>query len=123
VKTKTFGERLAHAIQESGISQAELARQVGISQQAIQRMCKNGAERSSYVAEIAECLNICPFWLATGVGLTKPWGSLGGDARLVASKYEELPIHGQRQLQEYLEYLRKRFPPEAGNSLSVVDDC
>ncbi len=119
VNRETLGDRLGRVLQERSLSQSELARQVGVRPQAIQYICDKKAKRSSFVAEIAEALNISPFWLATGKGLREPWGALDAGARLVATKYHELPPHGQRQLQEYLDYLRKRFPPEADPHLVI----
>ena len=72
-----MGGRLLLVLQEQRVSQAELARRVGIKQQSIQKLCSNESARTGYVAEIAEALNICPFWLATGEGLKTPLAGPG----------------------------------------------
>ncbi len=120
---ETLGDRLVQVLDEQHVSQAELARRVGVKQQTIQKLCTNRSARSAYVAEIARALNISAYWLATGAHVRQPWGSIGADARLVAAKYEELPPHGQRQLQDHLEYLRKRFPPGSPSYVVIADDC
>lgn len=57
-------ERLALRMRDKGISQAELARRVGISQQAIGKLV-NGASRSSpNIGRIAEVLETTPAYLA-----------------------------------------------------------
>ena len=120
---ETLGDRLSQVLKEQGISQSELARRVGVKQQAIQYLCKNRAKRSAYVAEIAWALDVSVMWLAIGKGLQRPWGALGRDAQMVAKEYEELPVHGQKQLQDYLSYLRKRFPSEEEPSYHRLKDC
>ena len=121
VNTDTLGGRLSQVLHEQGLSQSELARRVGVKPQSIQHLCQKKTKRSAYVAEIAEALNVCPFWLATGIGEKAPWQALDAEARLVATVYDTLPPHAQRQLQEYLRYLRQRFAAPSKNHISLAD--
>ena len=121
---ETLGDRLGRVLKERGMSQSELARQVGVRPQAIQYICNKKAKRSAYVTEIAWILDVSAIWLAIGKGAQRPWGGLGHDARLVASLYDALPPRGQKQLQDHLDYLRKRFPSEDPPLLHFIEkDC
>ncbi len=64
----TLSDRLKLAIEKAGISQAELARQIGVKQQAIQYLCSSKTKKSRFTFQIAEALNISATWLASGVG-------------------------------------------------------
>ncbi|RTL40542.1 MAG: XRE family transcriptional regulator [Burkholderiales bacterium] len=71
----TFRERLEWAMQQKGgISQSELARQVGVKPQSIQHLLdpKKNAQGSSHTAKIAKALGVSPEWLASGAGPREP---------------------------------------------------
>lgn len=57
-------ERLALRMREKGISQAELARRVGISQQAIGKLVNGSSRSSPNIGRIAEELGTTPAYLA-----------------------------------------------------------
>lgn len=57
-------ERLAHRMRDKGISQAELARRVGISQQAIGKLVNGSSRSSPNIGRIAEVLETTPAYLA-----------------------------------------------------------
>ena len=65
----SLGERLKIARLESGITQTELAKCVGVSQAAIAGLELRESKQSGYTSQIAECLNVNVQWLATGTGL------------------------------------------------------
>lgn len=65
---KTFAERLVSAMAESGISQAQLAELVGISQPAIQKMTSGKTAGSRKMVEISRALGVNPDWLSSGNG-------------------------------------------------------
>lgn len=67
-KNETLSERIVLALTQLNISQTELARRIGVSQQAIQHICKNKLNYSKFTFEIASALNINIVWLATGEG-------------------------------------------------------
>lgn len=57
-------ERLATRMRDKGISQAELARRVGISQQAIGKLVNGSSRSSPNIGRIAEELSTTPAYLA-----------------------------------------------------------
>jgi transcriptional regulator with XRE-family HTH domain len=63
----TYAERLKRAMFLAEIGQGELARKIGVTQQTIQYLCKNG-KRSVHTVEISKVLGVSPDWLATGEG-------------------------------------------------------
>lgn len=67
----SLGERLKIARLETGITQSELAKCVGISQAAIAGLELRESKQSGYTSQIAECLKINVQWLATGTGPMK----------------------------------------------------
>lgn len=64
----TLGERVERARKESGKSQSELARQVGISPQAIQSIEAGNVRMTRYLLDIAEILDVRVQWLRRGDG-------------------------------------------------------
>jgi transcriptional regulator with XRE-family HTH domain len=64
----TFAQRLSHAIENKGLSQAEAARRSGISQQSINYIIKNDLPSSKLAPQIAAALDINPEWLTYGKG-------------------------------------------------------
>jgi len=67
-KEETLSERLRFALKTINISKSELARRIGVKQQAIQYLCSSNTKASSFTYKIADALNINPIWLATGRG-------------------------------------------------------
>ncbi len=65
---KHFSERLLHARQHRGLSQAGLARLCGLSQSAISNY-ENGTRRDAReILELARALNVSALWLRKGTG-------------------------------------------------------
>jgi len=64
----TLSGRLSYALRVCNMSQAELARRVGIKQQSVQYLCSNKAEKSKYSDSFAKALEISSTWLLTGRG-------------------------------------------------------
>lgn len=56
-------DRLKDAMQRAGLSQAALARNVGVSPAAIQQIVNGSTKRPRVLSEIAECLKVSPDWL------------------------------------------------------------
>lgn len=73
---KTFADRLKEAMHISGLSQDQLAKLVGVSQPAIQKMVAGRTQGSRKLVEIASALGVRPEWLSSG----------SGDMRLDGSK-------------------------------------
>jgi len=65
---KTFADRIKAAMADSGLSQDQLARLVGISQPAIQKMVAGKTHGSRKLVEIASALKVRPEWLSSGSG-------------------------------------------------------
>lgn len=63
-----FSKRLNQALRQSGVTQSELARRIGIKQQSINQMCSGKTARSRYTMQIADALHVNGHWLATGDG-------------------------------------------------------
>lgn len=64
----TFSERLLAAMTAAGLSQAQLAERVGISQPAIQKMTSGKTSGSRKMVELARALGVRPEWLSSGGG-------------------------------------------------------
>lgn len=65
---RTLSARLVHAINVLGVTQAELARRIGVKPQAIHYLCSSHSKKSSFTYEIADALNINSLWLGSGEG-------------------------------------------------------
>lgn len=64
---ETLGKRIRQMLQERGMTQAELARLVGVKQQTVSYIVADkGAESSRYATRIAEVLGVNPVWLQHG---------------------------------------------------------
>jgi transcriptional regulator with XRE-family HTH domain len=62
-----FADRLRVALDRSGITQAELATAIGMTQQGVGYLCKRG-KGSKHAHQIARVLGVKADWLADGVG-------------------------------------------------------
>jgi transcriptional regulator with XRE-family HTH domain len=90
----TFGERLKYALHLRDVSQAELARVIGVKQQAIYLLCAGKSGGTKHAFSIARYLRIDPEWLILGNG--KPPGIDSADGQ-----DEDDPFgHGLLTLQE-----------------------
>ncbi|MEV5032120.1 helix-turn-helix transcriptional regulator [Sphingobium sp. LMC3-1-1.1] len=58
-----FGSRIRSRLETLGMSQAELARRVGIKQPSINHLIKNGAQGSKHLHQIAQALQTTPAYL------------------------------------------------------------
>lgn len=64
----TLAERLKLARSKAGLSQSKVAEAVGISQPTYQALESGKVQKTSYMMEIANALQVSPNWLATGQG-------------------------------------------------------
>jgi phage repressor protein C with HTH and peptisase S24 domain len=77
----TLSERLKQARLEAGLSQAELAKQLGAGQSTIASI-ENGRNQSSgRLVDIAQLLNVNPAWLASGQEPRRPVPASGSAAQ------------------------------------------
>jgi len=65
---ETLSDRIKIALDRLSITQAELARKIGVKQQVIQYLCSSKTKTSVFTYKIADALQINPIWLATGNG-------------------------------------------------------
>lgn len=65
---KTFSERINAAMSAAGLSQAQLADMVGVSQPAVQKMAAGKTSGSRKMVELARALGVQAEWLSTGSG-------------------------------------------------------
>lgn len=78
-----LSDRVIQARRDAGLSQVELSRRVGVTQQSIQQL-ENGTVKSPrYVLELAEALNVNPTWLRSGKGDKAPPKSMYPRSELV----------------------------------------
>ena len=68
----TLSERLTSLMNEKGISQAELARLIGIKQPSVFKILSGETRNPKNILEIAAALNVDPHWLKTGEGDPDP---------------------------------------------------
>ncbi|MBU2728800.1 LexA family protein [Acidithiobacillus caldus] len=64
---ETFSDRVRKAREHAGLSQAQLAERVGMSQPGIQKL-ERGGSSSKFTAQIASVCGVSGEWLATGKG-------------------------------------------------------
>lgn len=69
---KTIGQRISAVRKSLGITQAELARKVGINQASISELESGKSQRTVHLAKIAGVLNVSPIWLDEGLGEMLP---------------------------------------------------
>lgn len=116
---KNLSTRLMHALHELDISQAELARRIGVSQQAIQRLCKNNAYYSKFTFEIAAALGIEPAWLATGKGYMLPEQD---PQKQMLDRQKKVPILSEKEIIDFLAG-NKKIPDISSNQWVLSDAC
>lgn len=64
----SLAERLHQLLKEQKITEVELGKQVGISQQAINKIVKGETQKPRHLIAIAAALQVDPIWLLTGIG-------------------------------------------------------
>lgn len=64
----SVGERIKQRRKELKISQADLARRVGISQATLSQLESNGSHSTREIARLAAALGVTALWLADGKG-------------------------------------------------------
>ena len=107
---KTFGERLKASLRSSGMTQKQLADDLGVTQQSVNSACSPKAKRSKLSLRMAEIMNVDAGWLSHGVGEMYPKKALHeptlspkiGDQFLLATgaaeiKWEEIGNEAARK--------------------------
>src|SRR3546814_13056461 len=67
-----FADRLRHARQLRGLTQAALARACGLSQGAIANYEGKSRRTAKEIFKLADALRVSPVWLSRGFGLMEP---------------------------------------------------
>ena len=112
----TFGDRLAAAREAQGLSQADLARKLGLKLQTIRNWEDDRAEpRANRLQMVAGFLNVSMVWLMTGIGEGGPEtrgdesaASLGPTVKELLAELRELRL-GQMRAAERMASLEKRL--------------
>jgi transcriptional regulator with XRE-family HTH domain len=128
VKSKpmgSFGERVREAREHAGLSQAELASQIGVKQQAIEYLenPKNNAQASRHTSEIARICDVDAGWLAKGKGRgpkdgaaepgSAQYGALSAEALEVARLWSDLSPQVRAWVRDLIYLTRlgeRRYP-------------
>lgn len=88
---ETFAKRLKLAIEKRALSQAQAARQCGVTQQSINYIISNDLKSSKLAPQIASSLGINPEWLICGRG------------KFEETQFYEIPIiHSLYMLKKFL---------------------
>jgi HTH-type transcriptional regulator, cell division transcriptional repressor len=110
-ETATFGDRLAHARDSVGMSQAQLAHRMGLKLQSLRNWEENRSEpRANRLQMMAGMLNVSMVWLMTGQGEAPQLESdgTGGGAADLVSELRAVRIE-QTRLTERLARLEFRL--------------
>lgn len=99
-----FGPRLEQFRQDAGMSQTQLAREVGTSQSAISQM--EGGERMpsfDMLRRLAKALSVSPAHL-----LGEEVEGLKPEEQAYFRQFRSLPEGAKKELSEFAEYLRQK---------------
>jgi len=108
---KEIKDRVAQSRRDMGLTQQELAKRVGVSQQAVQQLEDGVIKRPRYMVELALALGVSAEWLLNGKGLQRP----------ASNNHEtENSLSGDHQVRE--PELKWGGPMEVWDSKSPLDD-
>ncbi|EAP2255475.1 helix-turn-helix transcriptional regulator [Salmonella enterica] len=106
----------------SGLSQAQLAEMVGISQPAIQKMSSGKTSGTRKMVELANALKVRPEWLSSGVGEMRyqegPEPSNIRESSLRATVWEDM----NRDSEEFVEIPLLNVSLSAGNGSCELEE-
>lgn len=71
----TITDRIARWLAFCGISQAQLARSVGMTPQQLQKLMAGKVRRSKHLQGLAKAMETTPGWLTDGMGDAPVWWS------------------------------------------------
>lgn len=110
----TFGDRLVYAREREGLSQAQLARRLGLKVGTVQNWENDRSEpRANKVQMLAGFMNVSIVWLLTGEGEGSPSATPdapaeGGDLADALSELRAIRM-AQQQLGERMGRVEKRL--------------
>lgn len=92
-----IGNSIRAAREKLGISQADLARRVGISQPAIQKIEDGRTEQSKYLPQIAVILGLDLQTISQSATQATPASGFVPESRIFASTGEKLPVYASAE--------------------------
>ena len=100
----SFGERLATARQQAGLTQEQLAERLGTTQRVVTHWEREGvALRADQIAALADLLGVTADYLVGRESVTKKNGGPVGRARRVFEAVAEMPRHQQKKIIDVVE--------------------
>ena len=69
----TITDRIARCLAFCGITQAQLARSVGMTPQQLQKLMAGKVRRSKHLQGLAKMMDTTPGWLTDGMGEAPAW--------------------------------------------------
>lgn len=118
---ENFSDRLKSARKNSGVTQAELAKQVGVSQATIANIENGRNKASTEVLSLAKILGVSPDWLATGKGVRELNGGLPATPALTPREIGLLALFNGLTASQQDDMMRK-FEAEKQRNDALIDE-
>ena len=98
-----FGQRMADARQRAGLTQTELAKKLGVTQQVIAAWERRViALRPNQIKALAQAINTTADYL---IGVTESWKGAKGPSGKVRQVFEQVSRLPRRQQQKVVEFV------------------
>jgi len=98
-----FGKRIAEARQRAGLTQVELAKKLGVTQQVVAAWeRRNVALRAEQIRTLAEALGTTADYL---IGISASWKGTKGPSGKVRHVFEQVSKLPRRQQQKVVEFV------------------
>ena len=102
-KPSEFGRRIAEARQRAGLTQVELAKKLGVTQQVVAAWeRRNVALRAEQIKTLAEALGTTADYL---IGISANWKGAKGPSGKVRHVFEQVSKLPRRQQQKVVEFV------------------
>ena len=111
----TVGGRLSYLISAKKTTQTAVAREIGITPQTIQHLCKSKSSKSRYLTEISMALDVNPIWLTTGKGSMLASASNTNEVSIPLLNFDDVI--------NFVESGRKNYNSSVNISLSAEESC
>lgn len=109
--TETIGSRIKAKRKEAGISQAELAKRVGLTQSAIAMLESGRRQKTRELVEIARVLGVSPTYLSNGKVEETSFAEF--------QRYSKIPVVGTLAFFEFPTREKFVTPPELSNQKTL----
>lgn len=107
--TTPLKQRLKDAREARGLTQAQVAEKVGMSQPSYSDLERGDSNGSTLLPQIAFVLGVRPYWLATGAGPKDEQEMLETDERELVNLWRSLPEESKKVVITQFRALR---PPK-----------